>query len=62
MHLSIYISSQSDNPTIFGILLQINALFLEKIFIFQDTGVIAVSSILLFIIVKDKGGKYMSDR
>ena len=57
MHLSIYISSQSDNPTIFGILLQINALFLEKIFIFQDTGVIAVSSILLFIIVKDKGGK-----
>ena len=62
MHLSIYISSQSDNPTIFGILLQINALFLEKIFIFQDTGVIAVSNILLFIIVKDKRGKYMSDR
>ena len=57
MHLSIYISSQSDNPTIFGILLQINSLFSEKIFIFQDTGVIAVSSILLFIIVKDKRGK-----
>ena len=52
----IYIFT-SYTPTIFGILLQKNSLFSEKIFIIIDKGVTVVCSMLLFIILKDKGGK-----